>query len=297
MSFIMIAAGPAGCSRIRTVSVRTLLIAGGLAGGALMALGAGFGYWAAAWSAISTPVPVVAAATAERPRAALPFAIEQLGALSGRLFKLESQAGQLSERIRALGGGGAASPKPGKGGSGGPLLAPRPEPSALGTIDEIDALSARLAQIEARIAQVSDAASLQHEAQMRMPSHVPVDRVEIASPFGNREDPMTGRRAFHAGLDFAAASGTTIHAAAAGTVVFAGFRSDYGWVVEIDHGNGLTTRYAHASRLFVRAGALVTPGDAIAAVGSTGRSTGPHLHFEVLRNGAATDPRRYLAGL
>jgi murein DD-endopeptidase MepM/ murein hydrolase activator NlpD len=194
-------------------------------------------------------------------------------------------------------GGSVATPKPAKGGSGGPLLAPRPEPLSPGALGDLDALSERLAQIEAQIAQVSDAASLQHEAQMRLPSHIPVDRVEIASPFGNREDPLTGRRAFHAGLDFAATVGTTIHAAAAGTVAYAGFRPDYGWVVEIDHGNGLTTRYAHASRLFVHVGALVTPGDPIAAVGSTGRSTGPHLHFEVLRNGSATDPRRYLAGL
>lgn len=297
MSFIMIAAGPAGCSRVRTVSVRTLLIAGALAGCALMALGAGFGYCAAAWSELASPAPVAAGAATERPRAALPFAIEQLGALSGRLFKLESQAGQLSERLRAL-GVSAAPPKAGKGGSGGPLLAPRPEPSSAPlTIADLAVLTQRLGQIEAQIALVSDAASLRHEALMRMPSHIPLDHVEIASPFGNREDPLTGRRAFHAGLDFAAAPGTTIHAAAAGTVAFAGFRPDYGWEVEIDHGNGLITRYAHASRLFVNAGALVTPGDAIAAVGSTGRSTGPHLHFEVLRNGTATDPRRYLAGL
>ena len=77
----------------------------------------------------------------------------------------------------------------------------------------------------------------------------------------------------------------------------AGFRPDFGWVVEIEHGNGLTTRYAHASKLLVKAGDVVMPRDAIAAVGSSGRTTGPHLHFEVLRNGEATDPRRYLAGL
>jgi len=117
------------------------------------------------------------------------------------------------------------------------------------------------------------------------------------APFGNRDDPFTGRRAFHSGLDFAAEKGTAIHAAAGGTVVSAGFRSDYGWVVEIDHGNGLRTRYAHASRLLVKAGDVVAPGETIAAVGTTGRSTGPHLHFEVLRSGEATDPRRYLAGL
>ena len=132
---------------------------------------------------------------------------------------------------------------------------------------------------------------------MRLPSHLPVAGAHLGSSFGNRDDPFTGRRAFHAGLDFSAGQGTAIRAAAGGTVMFAGFKPDFGWVVEIEHGNGLTTRYAHASRLRIRAGALVTPGDLIAEVGSTGRSTGAHLHFEVLRNGEAIDPRRYLAGL
>jgi murein DD-endopeptidase MepM/ murein hydrolase activator NlpD len=119
----------------------------------------------------------------------------------------------------------------------------------------------------------------------------------MVSAFGNRDDPFSGRRAFHAGLDFAAAAGTPIHAAGGGTVSFAGFKAEFGQTVEIDHGNGLSTRYAHASVLKVKAGDIVVPGDAIAAVGSTGRSTGAHLHFEVLRHGEAVDPRRYLAGL
>jgi murein DD-endopeptidase MepM/ murein hydrolase activator NlpD len=132
---------------------------------------------------------------------------------------------------------------------------------------------------------------------MRLPSRMPIEGAELGSSFGNRDDPLTGRRAFHSGLDFAAGHGTEIHAAAGGTVTFAGFMPEYGWVVEIEHGNGLTTRYAHASRLLVKAGTIVAPSELIAAVGSSGRSTGPHLHFEVLRHGEATDPRLYLAGL
>ena len=114
---------------------------------------------------------------------------------------------------------------------------------------------------------------------------------------GTAFDPFARTHAFHAGLDFAAGLGTPIRSAAGGVVVFAGMRTDYGRVVEIDHGNGLKTRYAHASKLLVETGALVAPGDPIALVGSTGRSTGPHLHFEVLRGGTAVDPKRYLAGL
>ena len=290
MPFIMFAAGSARSAQLRTLSMRALLFGGGLAAIGLLAAGAGLGYW---MSAPLQPAP----AAPERARAALPFAVEQLGALSGRLFKLESQAGQLSERMGVVQG---AVPKPAPqpsakpAGSGGPMLPPRMEQEA---VDELGALETRLTEIEQRIAQVADAATLQNLVLMRTPSRVPVERAELVSSFGNRDDPLTGRRAFHAGLDFAAGHGTAIHAAAGGRVTVAGFRPDFGWVVEIEHGNGLTTRYAHASRLLVKAGDVVMPRDAIAAVGSSGRSTGPHLHFEVLRNGEATDPRRYLAGL
>ena len=294
MSFIMIAAGPTSCSRVRTLSVRSLLFASGLAGLGLMAAGVGLGQWLAAPTLLATPIH---AAAHEAPRAPSTFAVEQLGALSGRLFKLESQAGQLIERIGAM-QGGAPNDKPAargakRAGSGGPMLPPRAEQPAL---DNVGAVESRLAELEQQLALAADAAALQNLALMRLPTRLPVD-ADVVSSFGNREDPFTGRHAFHAGLDFAAEKGTAIHAAAGGTVAVAGFRSDFGWVVEIDHGNGLSTRYAHASKLLVKAGTVVMPGDTIAAVGSTGRSTGAHLHFEVLRNGEATDPRRYLAGL
>jgi len=298
MSFIMIATGPTSCSRVRTVSVRSGLFAGGVVGLLLLAAGVGLGRWVSAPAALTAPA--LAAPAAQEPARATPaFAVEQLGALSGRLFKLESQAGQLSERIGVMMQGGAPKEKPPapakvKAGSGGPMLPPRLERSAL---DDLGALQSRLDEIEQQIALVSDAAMQQNLALMRLPSRLPIENAELVSSFGNREDPLTGRRAFHAGLDFAAEKGTTIRAAAGGMVAYAGFRPDFGWTVEIEHGNGLITRYAHASRLLVKRGAVVAPGDAIAAVGSTGRSTGAHLHFEVLRNGEATDPRRYLAGL
>lgn len=291
MSFVMIAAGPTSCSRVRTISIRSLVIGSALAACGVLSAGAGLGYWMAA----PAPAAPLAQAVAERPHTSSPFVVEQLGALSGRLFKLETQAGQLIERVGAA---RAAAPKPATrgrdSGSGGPLLPPRPGQDAL---DDFGRLESRLSDIEQQIALVADAAALQNLELMRMPSQLPVAGAHLGSSFGNRDDPITGRRAFHAGLDFTVGQGTAIHAAAGGSVVFAGFKPDYGWVVEIEHGNGLTTRYAHASRLLVKVGSVVTPGDLIAEVGSTGRSTGPHLHFEVLRNGEATDPRRYLAGL
>jgi murein DD-endopeptidase MepM/ murein hydrolase activator NlpD len=294
MSFVMIATGPSSRSGVRTLSLRGLLAGGALAALALLALGAGLGYWA------STAVVAVAPAEGAppTPRALMPFAVEQLGALSARLFQLESQAGQLSEHIRSMGGrvpkadASVPAKNGARGGRGGPML-PAHDAAEL----HLQTLQSRLAQIEQQVSQVADAATVQHLAMMRLPSRLPTDGAELSSTFGNREDPLTGRRAFHAGLDFAAAYGAPIRAAAAGTVSFAGFKPDYGWTVEIEHGNALATRYAHASRLDVKRGMLVRAGEKLASVGSSGRSTGPHLHFEVLRNGRAADPRLYLAGL
>jgi murein DD-endopeptidase MepM/ murein hydrolase activator NlpD len=302
MSFVMIAAGPAGCSRVRTLSARSVLAGCALVALGLLTAGAGIGHWMAQLSPPSSvesaPSPSLSA-----------FTVEQLGALSGRLAILEREASRLSERLgvslgAVAGPGGPASAANGaRAGRGGPMLPPRPADDTPGVRDtaadpgRLGALGPRLEQIEQQMALVADAAMLYRLALMRLPSRLPVEGVEPSSAFGNRVDPFTGRRAFHAGMDFAAEHGAPIHAAAGGTVRVAGFRPDYGWTVEVDHGNGLSTRYAHASRLDVKVGDIVAPGDRIAAVGSSGRSTGPHLHFEVLRHGAALDPRRYLAGL
>jgi murein DD-endopeptidase MepM/ murein hydrolase activator NlpD len=119
--------------------------------------------------------------------------------------------------------------------------------------------------------------------------------MRMSSGYGNRKDPFTRRKAFHAGVDFPAPSGTTVLSAGAGTVVFAGQKSGYGNVVEVSHGGGLITRYAHLSAFLVKEGQAVSTGTPIARVGSTGRSTGPHLHFEVRRKDGAVDPAGYLA--
>ncbi|MBN3877717.1 MULTISPECIES: murein hydrolase activator EnvC family protein [unclassified Nostoc] len=115
-----------------------------------------------------------------------------------------------------------------------------------------------------------------------------------SSPFGWRVHPILGYRRFHAGLDFAASYGSKIRAADSGRVIFAGWYGGYGRAVIIDHGNGITTLYGHTSELYVSEGQAVERGQAIAAVGSTGFSTGPHLHFEVRRNGTPVDPANYL---
>lgn len=127
-----------------------------------------------------------------------------------------------------------------------------------------------------------------------IPTMMPVTAPFNASGFGMRIDPFTGQRAMHEGIDFLADLGSPIVAAAGGVVIFAGFHPQYGNAVEIDHGNDLMTRYAHASNLHVKEGDVVKRGRRIGNVGSTGRSTGPHLHFEVRFKGVAQDPARFV---
>jgi murein DD-endopeptidase MepM/ murein hydrolase activator NlpD len=127
-----------------------------------------------------------------------------------------------------------------------------------------------------------------------LPTNQPVNVNYNSSSFGWRLDPFSGRSAFHEGLDFPASVGTAIVAAAAGVVIAAEYHPQYGNMLDIDHGNDIITRYAHASRLFVKVGDIVQRGQHIADIGTTGRSTGPHLHFEVRIKGVAQDPRKFL---
>lgn len=127
-----------------------------------------------------------------------------------------------------------------------------------------------------------------------LPTILPVSGTYNASSFGVRIDPFTGQHTMHEGIDFIADTGTTIVAAAGGVVQFAGFHPQYGYMIDIDHGNDLVTRYAHTSKMFVKEGDLIKRGLKIAEVGSTGRSTGSHLHFEVRFKGAAQNPARFL---
>lgn len=291
MSFVMIATGGAGGGRVRTLSSRRLALAVLGCAAVLLGAGAGLGYLVARQTA-----PAVPAMTAAAPPPRVSFALEHLGALSARLFRLESEAAQLSRRLPMTGAApasapGAASAASAAAGRGGPMLPPR---AAAELPEDFLEWQQRLQRLEQQLARVADASAEAGLQRLRLPRQRPVADGDVVSVYGNRADPFTQRRAFHAGLDFAADAGTPIVAAGGGRVSFAGYRSDYGWTVEIDHGNGLATRYAHASRLLVRPQAVVAPGDRIALVGSTGRSTGPHLHFEVLHRGETVDPRRYL---
>ncbi len=122
----------------------------------------------------------------------------------------------------------------------------------------------------------------------------PVNWGWMSSPFGQRVDPMTGKVAWHSGVDFAGRDGSDVIAVASGVVTYAGERSGYGQLIEISHRDGLVTRYAHHKSVLVKVGDVVKKGEAIALMGSTGRSTGPHVHFEVLKHGRNVDPAAYV---
>jgi murein DD-endopeptidase MepM/ murein hydrolase activator NlpD len=132
-------------------------------------------------------------------------------------------------------------------------------------------------------------------AALSRPIGVPVNSAHVSSRFRYRLDPFVKRRAFHAGIDFAASAGTTVRATAAGVVRNASWNGGYGNMLEVDHGGGVSTRYGHLSAFLISVGDHVEAGDPIARVGSTGRSTGPHLHYETLRGGKTVNPATYLA--
>ncbi|WP_428419667.1 M23 family metallopeptidase [Methylibium sp.] len=225
----------------------------------------------------------------------------KVGEMQAKLMKLES----MGERVSGLAGlkpedfRGLDRPSPAPSGSalgdgrGGPYL-PVESPSmvqlnqAIAALDEgADRRSDVFTLVESRLLETRLRA-------LMVPSSAPVDG-PVGSGFGFRTDPFTGRGALHTGLDFPADTGTPILAAAGGVVLSAETHPAYGRTVELDHGNGLVTRYAHAAKLLVAPGDLIRRGQKIAEVGSTGRSTGPHLHFEVLVDGAPQDPAKFLA--
>lgn len=158
----------------------------------------------------------------------------------------------------------------------------------------LDAFAAQLNQREREMKVLQDLMVASRLREQIYPSGQPVKRGWVSSGYGRRTDPFSGRRTMHKGVDFAAPHGTDVISAAAGVVTLAVSKNGYGKLVEINHGNGYTTRYGHNSELTVKVGERVVKGQVIAKVGSTGRSTGPHVHFEVRRNGRVVNPAEYI---
>ena len=220
----------------------------------------------------------------------------ELNAMAARLAELQAETtrlnalGQRLTREAKLPEGEFDFAKPVGQGGGGPVRDITPNELS-GGISQLDA------DLRSSGTQLSALESLlfnRQRDQAALPSGVPVANSYVTSTFGLRADPFGAGGQFHKGIDYAADHGDPVVAVADGVVTFAGDRSGYGHTIEVDHGNGYVTRYAHNSRLSRRVGDLVRVGDEVAKAGSTGRSTGVHVHLEVWKNGAYVDPGRFM---
>jgi murein DD-endopeptidase MepM/ murein hydrolase activator NlpD len=290
----------AGFAKSRAIHLNGAKLAIAIAGSAfvIMLLAAALYHWVflkgarEGWPVIGTLVRLVVkddVAQQDRfMRENIDLMAKRMGEMQAKMLQIES----LGERVSGLAGLNPADmkAKPGEGGfsvSGRALSMEELQK----TLDDLEQLTQQrtdvLTVIESRLFE-------QKIKKMMVPTQVPVQSATLGSTFGWRIDPFTGRSALHTGLDFPAEPGTSIFAAAGGVVVTQEFHPQYGNMIEIDHGNDLITRYAHSSRVYVKKGDLIKRGQKIAEVGTTGRSTGPHLHFEVLVQGVPQDPQKFL---
>jgi murein DD-endopeptidase MepM/ murein hydrolase activator NlpD len=267
----------------------------------LMATAAGLYHWVflkgarEGWLIISNVVKLVARDEFDQRdkflRENLDAMAQKMGEMQAKLLQMEA----LSERVAGLAGiaVGDVKAKPGKAGAGGPLVAGRnlSMEEAQKAMEDLQLLAAKQSDV---MAMAESKLFEQKMKTMAIPTQNPVLGGTSGSGFGWRLDPFTGKSALHTGLDFQAEPGTPILAAAGGLVVTQEFHAGYGNMIEVDHGNQLMSRYAHARKVYVKKGDLIKRGQKIAEVGSTGRSTGPHLHYEVLVQGVPQDPRKFL---
>jgi murein DD-endopeptidase MepM/ murein hydrolase activator NlpD len=264
----------------------------------LMLVSAGLYHWVflkgarEGWPVISQLVKlVVKDEVAQRER----FMRENIDVMARRVGEMQAKVLQLEslgERVSGLAGINPADirTRPGQGGvqvAAHPLSMQELQ-AALSDLDQLtNQHTDVMTVIESRLFE-------QKIKKLMVPTEQPVKDVALGSTFGWRIDPFTGHSALHTGLDFPADVGTPIYAAAGGVVVAQEFHPQYGNMIEVSHGNDLITRYAHSSKVFVKLGDLIKRGQKIAEVGNTGRSTGAHLHFEVLVQGVPQDPQKFL---
>lgn len=212
--------------------------------------------------------------------------------MQARLMRMEALGERVTE-VADLDEGEFSFDKPAP--VGGPTAASE---KPLGWSDLQSNLQGLSMQLKSRESELEVLESLLRNREYRQATVVagrPVKWGWVSSGYGKRVDPFTGKMAWHAGIDFAGREGSDVVAVASGVVTYAGKRSGYGLLVEINHGDGYVTRYGHNESLAVHVGDIVKKGQVISHMGSTGRSTGPHVHFEVLKNGRHVDPEAYVA--
>jgi len=288
MRFTHLAQQTATAATQRPGKAALSLIGVGIALGAMLCAGAGYAEMAHLRQLQSSQQARLDATRDQAQR--------EVNALAARLGELQAQANRLNalgERLTRTGqlaDGEFDFDKPVGIGGAGPVHDMPPAQLRTG-LDRLES------QFKASGEQLSVLESLLFNRKLEAeatPSRTPIANSYITSGFGGRADPFGGGEGFHKGIDFHAAIGDPVLAVADGVVSYAGTRSGYGNVVEIDHGNGYVTRYAHNSRLLVQVGDLVRSGQQVAKAGSTGRSTGAHVHFEVWANGSVVNPSKFL---
>jgi len=301
---IILIPGRLAKARTVTLSLRLTVLVALLCIALLSAMAAGM-YWmllreAARFESVFPSVFAVSVQKKDDERARA-FVQQNLNAMAVKLGEMQAQLTRLDalgERLSARAGLQPQefnfSERPGLGGAAPTLLPPQNltlvelNERLQGLTRDVETRGDMLGVLEARLFEEAIRKKLR-------PTLMPVSARYNASGFGMRIDPITGQRAMHEGIDFLAERGTAIQAAADGVVSFAGYHRQYGYMVDIDHGNDLVTRYAHCSKLFVKVGDIVQRGLKLGLVGSTGRSTGSHLHFEVRFKGVPQNPMRFLA--
>jgi murein DD-endopeptidase MepM/ murein hydrolase activator NlpD len=273
-----------------TIMPRHVLAAAALFLALVVATATALAWYAGAFAA-REPAGLEEAAAGERQVANnLQLMAARVGELRGQLLHLDT----LGDRLAGL--AGIRRDEPGSpvaaGGQGGALVLAPPSHAELAT--ELDRLAREVAARSDELAILESGLLEQRVRERLIPTAVPVREAALGSPFGIRTDPIAGLRAMHEGIDFNAEAGTPVVAAADGVVLSAGWQGDFGNMIEVDHGAGLSTRYAHLSRMSARPGTMIKRGEPIGTVGNTGRSTGSHLHFEVRVAGVAQNPARFL---
>ena len=293
-----------GLAKSRSLTLTARHVVAGTVLLALLVFGLAVGlFWITVRHATETRVPLldsmVSSAQERQRKKTEEFLRENLNAMAVKLGGMQAQLMRLDalgERLSALAG---LKPQefrfnepPGRGGA---VSSIPPQNLSMAELNRhLDQLSR---QMENRSDSLGILEAQLFDAKVKkklMPTIQPVDAAYTASSFGWRIDPFNGMLAMHEGLDFPVDVGTAVFAAAGGVVIYSGPHPQYGYLVEIDHGNDFTTRYAHCSRLLVKEGDVVQRGSKIAESGSTGRATGPHLHFEVRYRGVAQNPVRFL---
>ena len=276
------------------------LCAAAVAAGALLfGAGAGWAYWqgadgrllADAWTQEFERQRTEIAAARDAAENGVDALAMRVGRLHAHVLRLDALGQRLTQMAELDGGEFDFDHPPALG---GPETAPLAEATATPEfIRSLDALALDLEYREQQLTVLENLLLNRNLQAQVSPAGRPVASGWLSSPFGARSDPFTGKRAHHGGIDFAGRRGAEIVAVAAGVVSYSGSRYGYGNLVEINHGNGLSTRYGHNQENLVQVGDTVKKGDAIALMGDTGRATAPHVHFEVLQDGRAVNPSRY----